>query len=533
MNKLSFLLLPISSMILMAGCAGRQAHLPIRIGLLADSQITSPNSTPESLYRNKDTDKDLEVAIRPPALEHLTAEVLKIALDKLSQQDDQGGKVDVILYLGDGANSGGEDEIERLFEILTQHRDKTGIPMFMVIGNHDYLGAGNTPNQAERLLLLNHLAVDEKPPVKYNRPLSKYQVLQKISEFNRDPDYLSPKTMFEYTDNRYSLDESLDHRTGLYLAGHLVYSENGQDNVEMFLADSSDYQNMPIKPEAMKLAVYGWEGSISSENKSDEKSPSQIDCYFEKQWALPSPDFRFIASHYHPDNLDRARFVSEIPEDIVFELENFVHGVYETVDSLLFGERYANQYLNRWLSDGRNNYWLSGHTHRQLMSKPGQGKVHVGGIVELLTDASFHSVNIGSTTDYRAHVVIVEEYVRGKNTRMDKHVGYREIPVFDFNERILKDISAGIAEFGENKRRSEDFQNTDPNFHELKDMSDEQFGTSIIGLNKQYQKGYWLKKHTETSVKYLNEFIEWFVDKHPEYERADIVTCLAFIAGAN
>jgi len=532
MNKLSFLFLLVFSLILIAGCAGRQAHLPIKIGLLADSQITSPNSTPECVYRNKDTDKGLDVAIRPPALEHLTAEVLKISLDKLSQEDDEGRKVDAILYLGDGANSGGEDEIEQLFEVLTEHRDKTGIPMFMVIGNHDYLGAGNTPNQAERLLILNRLTVDEKPPVRYNRPLSKYQVLQKISEFNGNPNYLSPGTMFEYTDNRDSLNENLDHKTGLYLAGHLVYSENGEDNVEIFLADTSDYQNIPHKPEAMKLAVYGWVGSISSKDKSDEKRPAQIDCYFENNWALPSSDFRFIASHYHPDNLDRARFVSEIPEDFLFEFENFVHGVYETVKSL-FGHRFSNQYLNRWLSKSGNNYWLSGHTHRQVMTKPHQGKVHVGGILELLTDASFRSVNIGSTTDYRAHAVIVEEYVKGKNKRVDKRVGYREIPVFDFNERLLQDISAGIAQFGDNKRRSEDFQNSDPNFHELKDMSNEQFGASIIGLNKQYQKNYWLHSHTEASVKYLTDFIEWFRGKHPEYNRADVVTCLAFIAGAN
>jgi predicted phosphodiesterase len=531
MNKACLVFLLVFSLILAAGCTSRQANLPIRIGLLSDSQITSPNSTPECVYRNKDADKRLEPTIRPPALEHLAPEVLKIALDKLSEEDDEGKKVDVILYLGDGVNSGGEDEIERLFEVLMEHRDKTKIPMFMVIGNHDYLGAGNTPNPAERLLLLNRLTLDEKPPVRYNRPLSKYEVLQKISEFNRDADYLSPETKFEYIDNRDSLDENLDHRTGLYLAGQLVYSSNGEDNVEIFLADTSDYQSLRFKPELLKLAFYGGYGSISSKDISGKKRPAQIDCYFEKKWALRSPDFRFIASHFHPDNLDRARF-SQIPEDIFFELENFLHGIYETVHGLL-GKRYTNPYLNRWLSDGRNNYWFSGHTHRERMSSPHQGKVHVGGILEILTGASFRSLNIGSTTDYRAHVVIVEEYVRGKNTRVDKHVGYREIPVFDYNERLLGDMSAGISEFGGGKRSDQDFQKREPNFHELEDMDDEEFGSSIIGLNKQYQEDYWLHEHSEASVKYLKEFIEWFGSKHPEYGRADIVTCLAFIAGAN
>ena len=526
MNKLLFPPVLVFSLFLISGCAGRQAKLPIKIGLLSDTQITSPNSTPETIYRNKSSDKTVEVAIRPPALEHLAPEVLEIALDKLSKEDDQGRKVDVILYLGDGANSGGEDEIERLFEVLTEHRDKTRIPTFMVIGNHDYLGAGNISNPAERMLLVNRLVAEEKPPVRFNRPLSKYQVLEKISKFNADPNYLSPGTKFEYIDNRNSLNESLNHRTGLYLAGHLAYSASGEDNVEIFLADTSDYQNMPFKPEAMNLGFYGWEGSISSKDKSGKNRPSQIDSYFKYNWALRSPDFRFIASHYHPDNLDRKRFVAGMPEDIFFELENAVHGVFEAADSLLFGQRYSNRYLNRWLSKGGNNYWFSGHTHRQRIIRPRQGKVNVGGIPGLITNKSFHSVNIGSTTDYKAHVVIIEEYVKGKNKRVDKNVGFREIPVFDYNEHLLKNIFAAITEFGMQKRR-------DPNFYELKNMDNMEFGGSIVGLNKQYQEDYWTQRHTQASVNCLEEFIEWFRDKHPEFTRADVVTCLAFIASAN
>ena len=534
MNRNILVFILIFSLILMSGCAGRRAHLPIKIGLLADTQITSPNSTPGCVYRNKSTDKKQEESIRPPALEHLAAEVMEIALDKLSEEDEKGEKVDVIIYLGDGANSGGEDEIGRFFEVLTEHREKSKIPVFVVIGNHDYLGSGNTPNEGERLLLVNRIVGDEKPPVRYNRALSKYEVLEKISEFNSDANYLSPKTMFAYKDNRDSLDKGLNHRTGLYLAGHLVYSEgNGVDDVEIFLADTSDYQNIPVMPEIYKLGVYGWVGSISSKDKSGKNRPSQIDCYFENDWTLRSPVFRFVASHYHPDILDRKRFVNEVPEDVIFELENFVHGVYERADNLLLGARYSNIYLNRWLSGSGNNYWLSGHTHRERMSSPHQGKVHVGGILEVFIDASFGSVNVGSTTDYRAHVVIVEEYVKGKNRKVDEHVGYREIPVFDYNERLLKDMFAGISEFGGKKRGDEDFQNHEPNFHELEGMDDKEFGASIIGLNKQYQEDYWLHTHSKATVKYLKEFIEWFGGRHPEYGRVDIVTCLTFIAGAN
>ena len=72
-----WLALSILSLSFLPGCAeNRPANpLPIRIGLLADSQITSPDSTPDCLYRSKSLDKRIGCAIRPPALEHLGAEV--------------------------------------------------------------------------------------------------------------------------------------------------------------------------------------------------------------------------------------------------------------------------------------------------------------------------------------------------------------------------------------------------------------------------------------------------------------------------
>jgi hypothetical protein len=135
------LALLILSIALMPGCAQDRpaSALPIRIGLLADSQITSADSTPDCLYRSRSMDKRIGCAIRPPALEHLAPEMLQIALSQFPSNTD------VILYLGDGANSGGENELDALFTVLGDHRTKSQIPIFMVIGNHDYLGAGSTP----------------------------------------------------------------------------------------------------------------------------------------------------------------------------------------------------------------------------------------------------------------------------------------------------------------------------------------------------------------------------------------------------
>jgi 3',5'-cyclic AMP phosphodiesterase CpdA len=164
MYKVIRLFIPVLALIMgcAGGQAGRQPCLPIKIGLLANSQLTSDEGEiMETGYRSKFMDKTVKVAIRPPALERcLAKEMLDVALEKLSEE-----KVDLILYLGDGANSGGTDEIEWLFNSLEKHRNKSGIPTYMVIGNHDYLGVGNTKNKVDRYVLLNPLGQAINPPL--------------------------------------------------------------------------------------------------------------------------------------------------------------------------------------------------------------------------------------------------------------------------------------------------------------------------------------------------------------------------------
>lgn len=535
-NRL-FALLPLA-LSLIWGCAGDRpaTTLPIRIGLLADSQITSPNGTPDCPYRNPSMDKECEPAIRPPALEYLAAEMLEIALDTFPPD------VDVILYLGDGANSGGQDEIEKLFGALEDHRRDSGTPIFVVIGNHDYLGVGNTPDPVARFLLLNHLRPEHDPPLPaaYNPALSKYEVLSRISKFNRDSNDLSTNTMFVYTDNSDALDSALDHDTGLYLAGHLLYPKDGEKTVEMFLADTSDYIDTWFSPELTlwdpfipQWDFYGVQGSISSRDRTDDagiQAPSQI-TYFKDHSLSPAPDFRFVASHYHPDNLDRKR--DGVPESWLFELANAGHGFWETIGSLFFGHHYANQHLKPWLSDGGENYWLSAHTHRKSMMRPGQGKVHVGGILEILTDASFRSVNIGSTTDYRAHVAVIEGFSRREAAgdphvkKVDEYVQFREIPLFDGAERQdqqrLGEVLNRIEAYG---RANRDIQ------HCLEYKNDTQFGLSLLGLNKDYQNEKWTAEATREARRHLNLFLDTLLSGSLENERADVIRCLAFIASA-
>jgi hypothetical protein len=194
----------------------------------------------------------------------------------------------------------------------------------------------------------------------------------------------------------------------------------------------------------------------------------------------------------------------------------------------------VNQELHHWRIEGKENYWLSAHAHRHTMLRPGQGKANVGGIVGLLTGASFYNINVGSTTDYRAHIAVVEPFSKheARNDKGVRKVGrsvqFREIPLFDpaeprqrlYLERMLRDIEA----YGrENKDRT----------HCVAYENDTQFGMSLLGLNKDYQDGKWTADDTEECRRRLDRFIETLLSRHPDDERADVVRCLAFLASAS
>jgi hypothetical protein len=510
MHKIVRLFLPFLSLVI--GCsvspARRQVHLPIKIGLLADSQLTSDKGEiMETGYRSKFMDKTVEVAIRPPALERcLAKEMLDIALEKLSAE-----KVDVILYLGDGANSGGTDEIEWLFKALEDHRNKSGVPTFMVVGNHDYLGVGMTTNKIDRHVLLNPLGQTINPP------LSKYEVLSRISIFNKS----NSSAVFKYRDYLSTSDPNADHKDGLYLAGYLEYVQPGEDTVDIFLVDTSDYKDS-YKPEIVKLKdfvrteqYYGTKGSLSFKDEPDKNKVSQI-TYLEQLSSYSRSAIRFVASHYPPDHLDRIRLTS--PENnILFNVETVGHAVWEVpLSQLGLSTPPAEQHLKRGLSKGTRNYWLSGHTHIKRMSRSPR-RLDCGGIFGFFSEGSFGCINVGSNTDYRAHVAVVEEFNPQKPNmvKVDKHIGYREIPLFEpkrlHDKQCLKQMFNDIRLYG------------------IKNNGD---GVTLLGLNKEYQKQYWTREHTAASVNKLKSFVDKFVANHPEYNGSDAIACLGFIAGA-
>jgi hypothetical protein len=290
--------------------------------------------------------------------------------------------------------------------------------------------------------------------------------------------------------------------------------------------------------------------------------------YFKNFAGSTSPDFRFLASHYPKDHLDRITLTK--PGDVPLDITNVAWEVTEGAFSFPTFTKTLNQNLEVLLSKNKRNYWLSGHTHAHTVPRP--SKIVVGGLL-ILDEKYFNGINIGSTTDYRAHAAIVESYERQKNNRIDKFVGYREIPLFDYREDILTAILKAIGEYGREHHGDQDFQKVVKPMdewikeEESVDLLDSSFktisqqpgnllekgfsalgfkqkggmvieeryridmGATILGLNKKYREAGWEEKQTEASARHLKDFVKVFVNRTGN-NRDDVISCLGFLAGA-
>jgi hypothetical protein len=206
------------------------------------------------------------------------------------------------------------------------------------------------------------------------------------------------------------------------------------------------------------------------------------------------------------------------------------------------------------LSSGKN-YWLSAHTHVQTIPPP--ERFIVGG---LMADKYFTGLNIGSTTDYRASVAIVEQYRPGRNNRLDNLVGFREIPICEPNQSLLTLVPQAVGEYGRQHASDPTFQILIPTMNEwLKEqrkqsgilsdigsllpvLSSEQktkvqtdcywfdTGATILGLNRKYTEDAWQDQHTNASTEHLKKFIEQFVSRTGS-NREEVYAFLGLIAG--
>jgi hypothetical protein len=532
---------------LLTGCASKaeqQVRFPLKIGLLADSQITSQNGFSDFHYRSKSADALVDVGIRTPALECVLAEeMLKVALTKFSE-DSRGDRsgVDVILYLGDGANSGGADEIDTVLRALGEYRELTGTPIFIIIGNHDYLGTGNIDTPGIRFALLNR---EGKPE---NHVLTKYEVLKKFSEFNHGNNQLPTNTRFRYVDNIATMEQNkdLDHGTGLYLCGVLSFAEEGKDRVEIFLLDSSDYKDAPDWSEVADWGFYGVIGAVSF--RDEPGFVSQMG-YLQEFAGASTPEFRMLASHYPKDHLDRITFAK--PGDVPLNLTNFLWDVTDGVVQFPSFSETLNENLESLLLPEHHNYWMSGHTHVGTMPHP--QRFVVGGF---LWDKYYTAINVGSTTDYRAHVAIVERFDKQRNARLDEAVGYREIRLAECDDALLAALPRAIGAYGRDHGADRTFQSLIEPMDEWieeadsggwlnvgglfgrknKGMSDEDrywigVGSMILGMNKAYRDEAWSDAQTEASESHLRDFIDRFIERTGS-NRDEVISYLGLLSGA-
>lgn len=552
MRKLTWLLF-LSCCVFTAFAAQPKNELlsfPLKIGLLADSQITSQNGFSDFHYRSKQADALVDVSIRPPALECVLAPaMLQIALDKLTQ--DSGGRpgVDLILYLGDAANSGGTDEIDLVLTTLAAHREKTGVPIYMIIGNHDYLGAGNIVTPGTRFAILNQIGRPDNPA------LTKYDVLKKFSAFNHANSALPKNSRFKYNDNVDALEQNktLEHNTGLYLSAVLTYTEAGKGTVDLFLLDSSDYVDSPDWSGLAGFGFYGVIGAVSFKDTPDHLSQAG---YLKTYAKAHQPRFRILASHYPKDHLDRVTFAK--PGQIPLDVTNLAWSVTEQAFSLPTFSKTLNQNLEALLTPTGTNYWVSGHTHVKTTPRP--DKFIVGGLVG---ENFFRGLNVGSTTDYCAHVMIVEPYDKNLNSKLDEFVGFRKLPLFDGSLALLASVPEAIAAFGRLHAADPDFQGIVPTLDEWtaqnKDLtvpvvSDVlsgvggllgakpkapaenteywvEVGATILGLNKRYQLDAWKDPQTVASANHLRTFIDQFI-LATNSERREVLAFLGLLSGA-
>jgi DNA repair exonuclease SbcCD nuclease subunit len=532
-----------------AGAAQKSVDaFPLKIGLLADSQITSQNGFSDFHYRSKFADALVDVSIRPPALEcFLAPQMLQIALNQLTQ-DAAGSRqgVDVILYLGDAANSGGADEIDTVLTILAKHREQTGVPVFIIIGNHDYLGAGNITTPGTRFALLNRIGRPDNPA------LTKYEVLKRFSKFNHGNSGLPANTRFRYADNAEALEQNknLEHDTGLYLAGVLTYSEEGKAPVDIFLLDSSDYVDSPDWSEVAGLGFYGVIGAVSFKDKPGVVSQTG---YLKGFAQSSTPQFRILASHYPKDHLDRITFAK--PGKVPLDVTNLVWSVTEQSFSIPTFSKTLNQNLAPLLTSEGQNYWVSGHTHVKTTPRP--DRFIVGG---LTGEKYFRALNVGSTTDYCAHVLVVEPYEKNRNNKLDDFVGYRKLPLFNGSWTLTATIPKAIAEYGRQHADDPDMGGLIPSLEEWKKqkksgvlpdvgsalsgvlggkekvITDEdaywiEVGATILGLNKKYLEEAWKDPQTEAAARHIKAFTEQFITSTGS-KRDEALAFLGLLAGA-
>lgn len=477
-----------------------------QIALVADSQFQSKNRKSVQFYRNKFVDLFVKnVAIRPAALEKLAPVLLQTFLDELKGES----RPDLLLYLGDAANNGCEDEVRLALRLLDDYRSDTRVPVFFVIGNHDYLGNGNTSLMKHRFEFCNEEA--SSVPRELNRPLGKMEVMRRLHRFNRKNDELAAASgwSFRYRSNL-DTDEELakcadavqsqqaarwlrrlvrppyQHTTaGCFLTG-IVNAEVGGTSVEIVLLDTSDYADKGLRYSLFGRGFFGATGWISTEGKFSQLAWLRK----QKRKDDAAPALRFLASHYPPDQF--GAFWRLFPWTRVADR---LGPLYDPEPTL-------------------GNHWLYGHTHAQ----PQDG--FFGVPAWPFSSTRVLTYNTGSTTD---------------TTQTAPHTPYvRILTITDLGGVVADERRIAEPESCVGILKRVDEQKIPPIASDKVPMpyyypvNNFVGGTSLFGLDRRYRDFDWThpdSKHTSWNLELLRSYLHEF-----GYSERDVDVCLALLA---
>lgn len=381
-----------------SGCATTQAN-PATVqlhtgtpefsfGTIADTQIQNRQAwAAHNLLRSPEADRRITVTIRPPVLDLAARTLLRAHLD---EQQKRG--VSAIFYLGDGSNQGCISELasttqgdEGIFPILAKARQNSGIPIFFVLGNHDFLAAGNTENPIQHAGLCGG----------QSNVATKAQLIRMADDFNRTSAAQAGWTYRASTSDALEAhcagpeqtETRQSRRQGCYYAATLDIAR-GAKRYRFVLLDTNDYADVS------RNRVLRWGGNTALTTDfeglrgamSFRKATSQTSWLAEQgrqsREAGQRPDVLVALTHY---NIGDLRRMVKVPLSRKTQL---LGNIFVDQAGAFYGER---------------AFVVSAHTHTQTTA------TYATTVTErrkaLIT---LDEVNIGSTTDHPSLSAVLE-----------------------------------------------------------------------------------------------------------------------------
>lgn len=510
----------------------------LRIAILADSQITSIKGLVEAdrIFRTKTADRKVASSLRPAALEYLSDKILKYYLKQITTH-----KVDVILYLGDFANSGCTDEVEKALAIFKEPKDSLKIPIFVVLGNHDYLGLGNThstnarnrycrnqdfinflhgtkprtintiddltnANRSRRLMTEkdldsfisnNELIHFEKKNFqdktikaleKENLPLTKVSLIEKLKKFNQDSSQLI-RTSHQGNIDSLSYQDNLDNLKEFEKKCDITNPEYQHKKLGCYYSAKINLTNSSKKFQLLLVDtsdypdryVYDFAGVIGNISYGNN---SQL-TWLEKQMNHDQPVTRLIASHYDLNSI----WCNEL-DDLVYNDKEFKNKCLPapSLQDIDYCDNLLIKQKNRCLGSPKPFAIERLLTTKDKVPNRYWLSAHTH-TSEIKLNKSANEINVGSTTDYLAHFAILDF---SKDTgALDKV--YQIGPLWDKNwcEARYKEI-------------------VNPESYHLskKVLRNEPWGPIHLGLTTDYRNGNWHRAQYITAIDNIEEYIE-------------------------